>query len=56
MPVTLLRCSAMGAAKTLQAYMEPIHKLIRQLATKTAHLLLVRYLTCSGDNSINSAP
>lgn len=46
-PFSSFRYAAMGAAKTLHAYMEPTHRLIRQLAVRTDHLLPVRYFVSS---------
>jgi hypothetical protein len=40
LPGSVPRCFAIGAAKTLHAYKDPIHKLIKQLANNTTHLLL----------------
>ena len=45
-PLRALRCSAMGAANTLQAYMEPMHRLIRQLAIRMIQRFFVS-LSCS---------
>lgn len=42
--VTEDKYSAIGEAKTLQAYKAPMHKLIKQLAIKTIHLFFVRFI------------
>ena len=43
---------AIGAASTLQAYMEPMHRLMRQQITKRTHRFLVNAAICSLVNFI----
>ena len=43
-PVSALKYSAIGDANTLHAYIEPIHKLIKQLAIKIIHLFFVKFI------------
>ena len=51
-PARLFKYSAIGDANTLHAYIEPIHKLMKQLAINTIHLFCVKFITLLLDKFI----
>ncbi len=52
-PAKLFKYSAIGDANTLHAYIEPIHKLMKQLAINIIHLFVLNSLLSSSINLLN---